>query len=136
MKIFPNITIDDWEFGLEFKGKPADRIQNLRTIFNWGQLQNGDKKLCLYNEDNSMEVTFYDCIVSTNLEFEYATDYTIRKLQSNQCLRVNDDKAFLEPCTSDSMRWGLNEMTRQMMEVQSIKYLEKHDAGDKWQIRL
>ena len=58
------------------------------------------------------------------------------ELQSNQCLRVNDKKAFLEPCNSDSMRWGLNDMTRQIMEVQTIKCLEKHDAGHKWQLRL
>jgi hypothetical protein len=70
LQTFTNITIEDWEFGLEFKSKPADPIQNIRTIFNWGQLANGDKKLCLFNDDTSMEVTFYDCIISTYLEFE------------------------------------------------------------------
>jgi hypothetical protein len=34
------------------------------------------------------------------------------------------------------MRWGLNDMTKQIMEVQSIKCLEKHDAGHQWQLRL
>jgi hypothetical protein len=57
-------------------------------------------------------------------------------LQSNQCLRVNDEKAFLEPCNSESMRWGFNDMTRQIMDVQSIKCLEKHNAGHQWQLRL
>ena len=99
-------------------------------------MANGDKKLCLFNDDTSVEVAFYDCITSIYLEFEYATDYTIRKLQSNHCLRVNDEKAFLESCNSDSMRWGFNDMTRQIMEIQSIKCLEKHDAGHKWQLRL
>jgi hypothetical protein len=30
------------------------------------------------------------------------------------------------------MRWDFDDMTRQIMEVQSIKCLEKHDAGNKW----
>jgi hypothetical protein len=34
------------------------------------------------------------------------------------------------------MRWGFDDMTRQIMEVQSIKCLEKRDAGHQWQLRL
>jgi hypothetical protein len=43
VQTFPNMTIEDWEFGLEFKSKPAEKIQNIKSIFNWGQLMNGDK---------------------------------------------------------------------------------------------
>ena len=137
VQTFPNMTIEDWEFGLEFQRKPAEKIRN-KSIFNWGQLMNGDKQSCLVHDStsNTNEVVFHYCKISNDFEFEYTTDYTIRMLQSNQCLRVNDKKAFLEPCNSDSMRWGLNDMTRQIMEVQSIKCLEKHDAGHQWQLRL
>ena len=127
VQTFPNMTIEDWEFGLEFKSKPAEKIRNIKSIFNWGQLMNGDKQSCLMHDSTSItnEVVFHYCKISTDLEFEYTTDYTIRMLQSNQCLRVNDEKAFLESCNSESMRWGFNDMTRQIMDVQSIKCLEK-----------
>ena len=60
---------------------------------------------------NGTEVTLYDAITSAYSEFEYNTEYTIRKWQSNQCLKVDDEKKFLEPCDSDSMRWGFNDIT-------------------------
>ncbi len=101
VQTFPNMTIEDREFGLEFQSKPSEKIRNIKSIFNWGQLMNGDKQSCLMHDSTSTtnEVVFHYCKFSNDLEFEYTTDYTVRMLQSNQCLRVNDEKAFLERIT-------------------------------------
>ncbi len=85
VQTFPNMTIEDWGFGLEFKSKPAEKIRNIKSIFNWRQLMNGDKQSCLMHDSTSTtnEVGFHYCKFCNDLEFEYTTDYTIRMVQSN-----------------------------------------------------
>jgi hypothetical protein len=79
VQTFPNMTIEDWEFGLEFQSKPAEKIRNIKSIFNWGQLMNGDKQSCLMHDSTSTTngVVFKYCKISTDLQFEYTTHYTM-----------------------------------------------------------
>jgi hypothetical protein len=58
VQAFPNMTIEDWEFRLEFQSKPAEKIRNIKSIFNWGQLMNGDKQLALQTKSFSTTVRF------------------------------------------------------------------------------
>nr|CAH0108932.1 unnamed protein product [Daphnia galeata] len=86
------------------KSQPKRRVRPPK-IQEIAKLMNGDKQSCLMHDSTSTtnEVVFHYCKFSSDLEFEYTTDYTIRMLQSNQCLRVNDEKAFLEPCNSENI---------------------------------
>jgi hypothetical protein len=132
---YPNITIEEWEFvNEEFRSRPAENLLNIDHIFNWGQLMNkennGKTPMCMSNIHGKLNISMEPCQAEEDpmqfLDqlFEYNIDYTIRKFDTNHCLRIDEKTAILEQCNSKSMRWGANEITGQLMEVNSIKCIE------------
>ena len=53
-----------------------------------------------------------------NQLFEYDIEYNIRKFDTNLCLRIDEKTAVLEQCNPESMRWGANEITGQLMDFE------------------
>jgi hypothetical protein len=64
--------------------------------------------------------------------FEYATDYTIRKLTSIMFLNIIEYTASLIDCNNNSMRWGINEVTGPFMQLKALKCIE----NDKGRLKL
>ncbi|EFX80245.1 hypothetical protein DAPPUDRAFT_103708 [Daphnia pulex] len=132
---YPNITIEEWEFvHEEFRSSPAENLLNIDHIFNWGQLMNKNKNgktpMCMNNIHGKLNISMEPCqsqgdpMQFPDQLFEYDIDYTIRKFDTNHCLRINERNAVLEQCNPESMRWGANEITGQLMDVNSIKCIE------------
>ncbi|EFX62651.1 hypothetical protein DAPPUDRAFT_336651 [Daphnia pulex] len=136
---YPNITIEEWEFvHEEFRSSPAENLLNIDHIFNWGQLMNKNKNgktpMCMNNIHGKLNISMEPCqspgdpMQFPDQLFEYDIDYTIRKFDTNHCLRINEKNAVLKQCYPDSMRWGANEITGQLMDVNSIKCIEFHQG--------
>ncbi|EFX64450.1 hypothetical protein DAPPUDRAFT_118161 [Daphnia pulex] len=102
-RAYPNITIEEWEFVQEeLQSRPA--------------------------ESDTKDTEFS----KQNLIFEYATDYTIRKFTSNMCLNIAGSTSTLIDCNENSLRWGINELTGQFMELHSLLCIE----NNKGQLKL
>ena len=135
-RVYPNITIEDWEFAQEeLRSAPAESTSDKDNVFNWGNLihktrkGSNDHQVCMSFTSDMINVTTEPCrrqdkeFYQQNHMFEYATDYTIRRINTNYCLKI-ESLAILEKCNENSMRWGMNEITGQIMELQSIKCSE------------
>jgi hypothetical protein len=145
-RLYPNITIEEWEFVQEeLQSRPAESVTEVEEMFNWGSFMQKTKRkenrmnsTCLTHSQDMRIVTLEKCtkqdteFSKQNQMFEYATDYTIRKFTSNMCLNIVDYTATLIDCNNNSMRWGINELTGQFMELQALRCIE----NDKGRIKL
>jgi hypothetical protein len=142
--IYHNMTIDEWEFVQEeLQSRPTESVTEVEDLFNWGSFIQKTKKrenkmnsTCLTHGINMRTVTLERCtkqdadFSKQNQMFEYATDYTIRKFTSNMCLHIDhflhNSLPSLKPCNKNSMRWGINELTGQFMELHSFRCIENN----------
>ena len=139
-RAYPNVTIEEWEFVQEeLKSRPAESVTGMDELFNWGNLIQKTKKKsdnpqqsCMTHSKDMRTVYIETCtrqdkeFSQQNQMFEYATDYTIRKFKSNMCLKIDAGTATLEKCSENSIRWGTNKLTGQIMEVRTIKCIENN----------
>ncbi|EFX61473.1 hypothetical protein DAPPUDRAFT_121776 [Daphnia pulex] len=143
-RTYPNITIEEWEFVQEeLQSRPAESDTEIEDLFNWGSFMQKTKRkenkmnsTCLTHARNMRTITLERCtkqdadFFKQNQMFEYATDYTIRKFTSNMCLHIDhflyDSLPSLMPCNKNSMRWGINEVTGQFMELHSLRCIENN----------
>jgi hypothetical protein len=134
-RLYPNITMEEWEFVQEeLQSRPTESVTEVEDLFNWGSFiqktkrkENKMNSTCLTHAGNMRTVTLERCtkqdtdFSKQNQMFEYATDYTIRKFTSNMCLHIDhflhDSLPSLIPCNKNSMRWGINELTGQFMDI-------------------
>ncbi|EFX64632.1 hypothetical protein DAPPUDRAFT_118008 [Daphnia pulex] len=152
-RTYPNITIEEWEFVQEeLQSRPAESDTEVEDLLNWGSFiqktkrkQNKENSTCLTHSANMRIVTLELCtkqdtvFSKQNQMFVYATDYTIRKFTSNMCLNLATRQhsyittttpvttvATLIDCNNNSMRWGINELTGQFMELHSLQCIENN----------
>jgi hypothetical protein len=139
---YPNITIEEWEFVQEeLQIRPPESDTEIEDLFNWGSFiqktkrkENKMNSTCLTHARDMRTITLERCTkqdadyFKQNQMFEYATDYTIRKFTSNMCLHIDHflhgSLPSLKPCNKNSMRWGINELTGQFMELHSLRCIE------------
>ena len=73
---------------------------------------NGKTLMCMSNIHGKLNISMEPCQAEEDpmqfLDqlFEYNIDFTIRKFDTNRCLRIDEKTAILEQCNSKSMRWG------------------------------
>jgi hypothetical protein len=145
-RAYPNITIEELEFVQEeLQSRPAESVTEVEDLFNGRSFipktkrkENKMNSTCLTHARNMRTVTLERCtkqdteFSKQNQRIEYTTDYTMRKFTSNMCLHIDNFKhtslPTLMPCNKNSMRWGINELTGQFMELNSLLCIE-NDKG-------
>ena len=120
----PIPTIEDFQFTeQELRSRETQIIQDINKVYFWGKLTNKRSKssqTCLTTTEGTSKLEMKPCIVNdTTQDFEYTKDFTIRKFGTNECLEVTILSANLKPCVNESLRFGRNEQTGQIIELET-----------------
>ena len=125
----PVPSIEDLEFtNTELRSAATSYVQNIDDIYFWGNLINKrtkHSKSCITSNVDDTSISMKSCIIlEKKQEFEYASDYTIRKFGTNICLNANVSFSHLSLCTSESQRFGPDLLSGQIMELHSAMCLQ------------
>ena len=133
----PKLTLDDVKLSKkEFTENPISvTATNLNFSYNWGQLytKHNDAKYCVTAKGLLAPLTVETCKsvvrgIDPSQYFELTINYTLRLVNSNNCINSFSSNSVLLPCNKKSQIWGKNSLTGQIMNG-NMKCLEHDNAN-------
>ena len=142
-------SIEDLQYTQqELRSRETQAIQDIDKVYFWGQLinkRNKHSQTCLSNAPGTSVVEMKACLDNDSTqEFEYAKDFTIQKFGTNRCITITRNYASLKHCDKESMRFGKNLQTGQIIELESqlciqhtqnVKMLHLGECGEDQTLR-
>ena len=133
----PKLTLEDAKLSkTEFAENSILVVEtNINSSYNWGQLytRHNDAKYCITATGLHAPLRMEPCKseilkIEPSQNFELTAHYTIRQLNTNNCVNSFTSNSILLPCDSTSQIWGKNFLTGQIMN-QNTRCLEHDNAN-------
>ncbi len=135
VNVYPQFTLEEAEYiGEEMKdNEEAVSRKDAGDVLHWGQLKRNKADVKCLTVVNNTELTFDYCKTlekgeygqnDPNQMFEFLTDFTIRKFNTNYCFDTSETIVRLQPCRETSARFGGNLYHKQLIDITSFRCLE------------